>query len=159
MTHRIARRASHPEQRGLRAIEIADRGDIDIAVMVDLAGNHHHVALPVIDKVENRPVWQPSLNNGGRRADGPRALTQQRLPVGEQQVWLERRPGQPGPNGRDQADRAGQYLAAAGSLIMLLRRTFWRLWLPDIRLRPDRGSARGTSPRHSDPLRRRRTHA
>ena len=90
---RRARRASCARGRAV----VADRGDVHVAVAVDLARPHHHVPAAGPEHVEHGPVRDPALDDRRLVADGPGALGEvaprRRTAAGRARRW-------PGPAGR-----------------------------------------------------------
>jgi hypothetical protein len=86
------------------------------AVAIDLGGAHHHVAAPRPERVEDRPVRHPALDDGLRTfvaAHRQDVGDQGRHAVGHQQIGLEARPGEPRADLGQRADGAHQDLAVA----------------------------------------------
>src|SRR5690606_38547540 len=110
----VARRAPVAEQlhRGPRVV--ADRGQVLVAVAVELAGAHHDVAPAGPHPVEHRSVRVPVLEDPVLGGDERRVVVDEGgLAVGDAQVGLERGPGQASGDHRDRADRVGEDLAVA----------------------------------------------
>jgi hypothetical protein len=107
--------ATHAEQLRLRLARITDGGEVLVAVAVDLAGTHDHVATAAPHHVEDRPERDVALDHalGVHRTDRDRVRHEHRDGVGHHQVRFERLAGQPAAAHRHHTDRVAQDLAVA----------------------------------------------
>jgi hypothetical protein len=115
VTDRVARRPAEAQQLGLGLVPVADGGQVLVAVAVDLAGAHHHVALPVPEQLKHAAVGIPVLDDavGVGPSDRGRVGGQGGQPVGDRQVGLEGGPRQAAADQRHVADRVAEDLAVA----------------------------------------------
>src|SRR6195952_1662052 len=118
VVHRVARRPADPEKLPLRLLPWADRGDVLVALAIDLGGAHHHVALAVgHDGLEHEPERHPTLDDVLGDPQWGSALQDARLTVGDHQQRVGGVLGQPCAQGRQQAHRAGHHLAVVGEAV------------------------------------------
>jgi hypothetical protein len=118
----VAGSAPEAEELGLGLVPVADAGEVLVAVLVDLAAAHHHVATPVPQHREHLRVRVPRLDDlvqhesavlGAVRVDarGDHRRREHAEAVGHHQVRLEGLPGEASADHRDGADRVAEPFA------------------------------------------------
>src|SRR4051812_17752882 len=91
----VAGGATGTQELALRLGEVTDRGDVLVAVPVDLRGAHHHVPLAVRDDVEHAAEGDPALDHVGLLTQRRDPAQEEGLAVGDQQVGVRGQLAQP----------------------------------------------------------------
>jgi hypothetical protein len=115
---RVARGAAIAEQLHLRALVVADGGEVLVAVLVDLRAAHHHVTAAVPHPPEHLAVGVEVLHDLAVRPRERFVVGDQAgLAVGHGEVGLEGGAGEPPADHGDGADGVGQDLAVTAEAL------------------------------------------